>query len=177
VEVRVGVAADGAFVEVEAPWARQSLRPPTLAEGHGSTVPVHAFALLDTVATRLRRGSVLLIDYGSPDGPGGAVHGYREHRAIADVLSDPGGTDITAGVDWTLVANHARACGFQVLGPIRQSEALRALGLARWERSMRERQSVLQRADRGSEAVRVWEARSRASLLADPSGLGVLVAR
>jgi hypothetical protein len=37
---------------------------------------------------------------------------------------------------------------------------------------MREQQSRLQEAGRGSEAVRVWEARSRASLLAEPSGFG-----
>jgi hypothetical protein len=37
---------------------------------------------------------------------------------------------------------------------------------------MRERQTMLQRSGRGSEAVRVWETRSRASLLADLSGLG-----
>jgi SAM-dependent MidA family methyltransferase len=71
VEVRIGLGADGALIEVEVPWARESPEPPTLADGHQSTVPVHAFTLLETVATRLRRGSVLLIDYGSPDGPGG----------------------------------------------------------------------------------------------------------
>jgi hypothetical protein len=37
---------------------------------------------------------------------------------------------------------------------------------------MREQQSRLQDAGRGSEAVRVWEARSRASLLTEPSGFG-----
>ena len=37
---------------------------------------------------------------------------------------------------------------------------------------MREQQARLQETGRGSEAVRVWEARSRASLLAEPSGFG-----
>jgi len=88
------------------------------------------------------------------------------------VLSDPGGTDITAGVDWTLIAAHARTLGLQVCGPVTQAEALDALGHPRWEATMREMQSMLQQAGRGSEAVRVWEARSRASLLADPSAFG-----
>ena len=39
---------------------------------------------------------------------------------------------------------------------------------------MRETQSMLQQAGRGAEAVGVWQARSRAGLLADPSGLGGL---
>jgi len=37
---------------------------------------------------------------------------------------------------------------------------------------MRATQSELQQAGRGAEAVRVWEERSRASLLADPTGFG-----
>jgi SAM-dependent MidA family methyltransferase len=172
VEVRVGLGAAGdGLVEVEIPWSREDAAP-TLRDGQESTIPVGAFAMLDRVVTRLRRGSLLLIDYGGIKGSAGAVHGYREHREVADVLSDPGGTDITAGVDWALVAAHARTLGLQAFGPVTQAEALDALGHSRWEATMREMQSILQQAGRGSEAVRVWEARSRASLLADPSGFG-----
>ena len=39
-------------------------------------------------------------------------------------------------------------------------------------RRLREMQSDLERSGRGSEAVRVWETRSRASLLVDASGFG-----
>jgi SAM-dependent MidA family methyltransferase len=171
VEIRVGLAAGDGLVEVEVPWSREDAAP-TLRDGQESTIPVGAFAMLDSVVTRLRRGSLLLIDYGRNEGPAGAVHGYREHREVADVLSDPGGTDITAGVDWNLVAAHARTLGLQAFGPVTQAEALGALGHSRWEATMREMQSMLQEAGRGSEAVRVWEARSRASLLADLSGFG-----
>ena len=37
---------------------------------------------------------------------------------------------------------------------------------------MREIQSMLQQAGRGTEAVRVWQTRSQAGLLAEPSGFG-----
>ena len=172
VEVRVGLDEDGDdLVEVEVPWSRGDAAP-TLRDGQESTIPVGAFAILDEAVTRLHRGSLLLIDYGRTEGSAGAVHGYREHREVADVLSDPGGTDITAGVDWTLIAAHARNLGLRACGPVTQAEALDALGHPRWEAAMREMQAFLQRADRGSEAVRVWETRSRASLLADPAGFG-----
>ncbi|HET7235047.1 MAG TPA: SAM-dependent methyltransferase [Actinomycetota bacterium] len=171
-EVRVGVDADGRLAEVEVPWSRGDLPAPTMAEGEGSTVPVGAFAMLDAVAGRLRAGAVLLIDYGRADGPAGSVRGYRGHREVADVLAQPGATDITAGVDWASVIARARALGLQTFGPITQAAALDTLGHSRWEATMREAQSRLQRSGRDSEAVRVWEARSRASLLVDPSGLG-----
>lgn len=171
VEVRVGADGDR-LVEVEAPWSRPDAPPPALADGEETTIPIGAFAMLDAVAERLRRGAALLIDYGWTEGRAGEAHGYREHREVADVLLDPGGTDITAGVDWALVAGHARSLGLRPSGPVTQADALEALGHTRWEATMRERQSRLQRAGRGSEAVRVWETRSRASMLAEPSGFG-----
>ena len=40
--------------------------------------------------------------------------------------------------------------------------------------AMRERQAALQRGGQGAEATRIWQARSRASLLVDPDHLGSL---
>jgi NADH dehydrogenase [ubiquinone] 1 alpha subcomplex assembly factor 7 len=170
-EVRVGLEGT-ALVEIEVPWSNASVPPPRLRPGEETSVPVGAFALLAEVARVLRRGYVLVIDYGSVSGPAGPVHGYREHREVTDVLADPGGTDVTAGVDVSQVAERARSLGLRPFEPVTQSQALAALGHNRWDRTMIERQAVLQSAGRGSEAVAVWEARHRASLLADPSGLG-----
>jgi SAM-dependent MidA family methyltransferase len=170
-EVRVGLD-DDVFVEVEVPWSNASIEPPSLRPGEETSVPVGGFALLEELSVVLRRGYVLLIDYGSVSGPAGAVHGYREHREVADVLAEPGGTDVTAGVDVSMIAERARRLGLLPFEPVTQARALASLGYDRWERTMREQQSRLQEAGRGSEAVRVWEARSRASLLAEPSGFG-----
>ena len=170
VEIRVG-AEGSSLVEVEVPWTRKPA-PPRLEPDETTTVPLGAFATLDELARVLRRGYVLAIDYGTPVGATGGVRGFREHRLVADVLSDPGSTDLTAGVDLSMVAAHARSLGLRALEPVSQAAALTALGHDRWERTMRELQSTLQEQGRGSEAVRVWEARSRASLLADPSGFG-----
>ena len=170
-EVRVGLQ-DGSLVEIEVSWSNGSGPPRRLEPGEESTVPVGAFALLGTLARALRRGYVLLIDYGSVEGPAGPVHGYREHLEVADVLADPGGTDITAGVDVSMIADRARSDGLLAFEPVTQQAALRALGHDRWEQTMRATQSELQRAGRDAEAVRVWEERSRASLLTDPSRFG-----
>jgi NADH dehydrogenase [ubiquinone] 1 alpha subcomplex assembly factor 7 len=171
VEVRVGLE-DDRFVEVEVPWGREDAPAPSLADGAETNVPTGSFALLDTLANRVGRGYVLLIDYGTIDGPAGSVRGYREHRLVTDLLSRPGDTDITAGVEFERVAAHALRHDLMSFGPVAQADALRALGHDRWQRTMREIQSKLQQTGRDAEAVRVWEARSRASLLADPAGFG-----
>jgi SAM-dependent MidA family methyltransferase len=174
-EIRIGCDGDR-LVEVERPWSRElpagiELRVPP---GRRTAVPIGAFAFLDALAATLRQGSVLLIDYGSVDGPTGGAHGYREQRETSDILSFPGATDVTAGVDFAMVGTYARALGLDVLGPVNQARALNALGFTRWSWTMLEQQTRLQRSGRGAEAVRVWEARSRASLLVDPSSYGQL---
>jgi NADH dehydrogenase [ubiquinone] 1 alpha subcomplex assembly factor 7 len=171
VEVKVGLG-DGRLTELEVPWDRPGVPPPSLGAGAETSVPVGSFAALDALAATIRRGSVLAIDYGKADGPAGPPRGYREQRLVPDLLAHPGDTDVTAGVDFDRVASHARGLGFGAFGPVSQADALRALGHRRWERTMLEIQSMLQRTGRGAEAVRVWEARSRAGLLAEPSGFG-----
>lgn len=172
VEVRIALE-DGALVEVEVPWEVEipTGEAPRLAPGETSTVPVGAFRLLERIAERLRRGYVLIVDYGSR-GPAGGVHGYRHHREVKDVLADPGSTDVTAGVDLSLVARHAEHLGLVAFEPVTQARALEVLGHARWAATMRAEQSRLQRDGKDAEATRVWETRSRASLLVDPEGLG-----
>jgi SAM-dependent MidA family methyltransferase len=170
-EVRVG-AQGASLVEIEVPWSNGSGRPPGLEPGQETSVPVGAFALLGSLARVLRRGYVLLVDFGSVVGPAGPVHGYRGHREVADVLADPGSTDITAGVDVSMIADRARSDGLPAFEPVTQQAALGALGHDRWEQTMRATQSELQQAGRDAEAVRVWEERSRASLLTDPARLG-----
>lgn len=171
VEITVGLE-DGRLVEIESPWTRDGVPPPVLGPRVETAVPIGSFATLGALAAAMRRGSILLIDYGKADGPVGSPRGYREQRLVADLLAHPGDTDVTAGVDFDRVAAYARGLGLRAFGPVSQSEALRALGHGRWERTMRETQSMLQRTGRGAEAVRVWDARSRAGLLADPSGFG-----
>ena len=116
----------------------------------------------------------MLIDYGAVGSPGGDIHGYRDHRVVEDVLTDPGSSDITAGVDFASIARHAEERGLVAFPSITQHDALRALGFEEWQREELARQTALLADRDGLEAVRTWSGRSRATLLVDPSALGRL---
>jgi NADH dehydrogenase [ubiquinone] 1 alpha subcomplex assembly factor 7 len=167
-EIRIGLDADE-FSEVETPWDAEP--GPSDVE---TIVPVGALAFVDRLASTLTRGYALLIDYGGVGSPGGGMHGYRSHRVIEDVLTDPGSTDITAGVDFAQIASHAEQRGLTAFPTVTQHDALLALGFEAWLRGELERQTSQLDARDGLEAVRTWSGRSRATLLVDPSALGRL---
>lgn len=148
----------------------ESVAPPDAAE---TVVPTGALAFIDLAATRLAEpGYVLLIDYGAVGEPSGPVHGYRAHRIVEDLLTDPGSTDITAGVDFAWIARRAESHGLTAYPSVTQRHALTALGFETWIREELRRQAVALDEDRGIEAVRTWSGRSRATLLVDPTALG-----
>ena len=175
VEVRVDAAGDS-FVEIETPTDAESRADVgDIAHGDERIVPTGAFAFVDELARSLERSYALLIDYAEADvAPTDRVHGYRDHRVVDDVLTDAGATDITAGVDIDAVAGRAVAGGLDVLGRVSQREALLALGFREWGERQRERQTALLAEGRDLEATRVWESRSRASVLLERPGLGGL---
>ncbi len=139
-----------------------------------TTEPEGALAFVDRLGSVLSRGYALLIDYGAFGSSGGPVHGYRDHRVVADILDDPGSTDITAGVDLALIERRAEERGLVALGSTTQRAALVALGFKEWIDEERSRQSSLMNERRGLEAVRTWGDRSRSTLLVDPAALGRL---
>ncbi|MGZ4147349.1 MAG: SAM-dependent methyltransferase, partial [Actinomycetota bacterium] len=139
-----------------------------LTSGEETVVPDGAGAFVDRVAAALRRGYALIVDYGGLGEPGGDAHAYHAHRELDVPLDRPGTTDITAGVDFDLVEEHARERGLEVLGRVTQRDVLLALGFAAWAERERDDRSTTG----DSSAARSWAARSRASLLIDEHGLG-----
>ena len=93
---------------------------------------------------------LLAIDYGSDGQDAGAVHGYRNHRVVDDVLASPGAIDITAGVPFAELRRDAEANGFRAFPTVSQGEALRAFGFEAWASSSLERQADLLNTGRGS---------------------------
>jgi len=86
---------------------------------------------LRTVSALLKRGKILLIDYGYTDEeyfevarPEGTLRGYRDHRLVEDVLLDPGEQDITAHVRWSMLIRVAEESGLKVEEFIQQSRWL-----------------------------------------------------
>ena len=172
VEVMVGTDGDR-LVEVEAEptaEARAALVTP-LAPGEERPVSPRALELIRDIAETLERGYAFLFDYGFVAGETpGPVHAYRAHRVMTEVLEDPGGRDVTAAVDLEAVAREAKASALQVWGPVTQRDALLSLGYRMWEEGALARQAESDPVT----ATRVYEERSRASILVDPAKLGGL---
>ncbi len=171
VEVHVGADGDR-LVEVLEPVGDDLLPPAGLEMGVEAILPTGAASFVTEALTGSSPRALLMIDYGTDEGAGGPAHGYAAHRVVEDLLAAPGETDITAGVDFGFLADAARASGLQPFPTVSQNAALTALGLETWLRSELEHQQDLLNTGRGADAVRAWGGRSRATMLADPAGLG-----
>lgn len=119
--------------------ADSDCRPPVQADfvaGSVTELHPHAYALVRTLADKLRRGAAFFIDYGFPEAEyylpervGGTLMCHRAHRADADPLVDVGEKDITAHVNFTGVALAGQEAGLDVLGYTSQAHFLINCGL------------------------------------------------
>ncbi|MBX5491984.1 MAG: SAM-dependent methyltransferase, partial [Chloroflexi bacterium] len=170
--------SDGVFAEIDGPpstpaladyFARLGVRPP---DDHLAEVNLAALGWLRAQAARLRRGALLLIDYGHPAEvlysaryPRGTLRAYSQHALGENPYARIGCQDLTTQVDLTSLLLEGRAAGLTPLGLARQADFLRRLGLEAWEAAVR--------------AARLPAATERAALaalhaLASPQGLGRL---
>lgn len=170
-EIGIGVNAGGDLEQVSIGTGAGLA---ALSREGAEVVPTGALALVDTIADVIgeSRAYALFIDYGNDGGAGGPVHGYAAHHVVEDLLMAPGRTDITAGVDFGLLSEHAGRRGLVAFSTVTQREALLALGFDTWFEEQLETQRTLLNAGQGVAAVKTWSDRSRASLLGDPAGLG-----
>jgi SAM-dependent MidA family methyltransferase len=90
-----------------------------------------------SAAESLRRGFVVLIDYGhderelySASHSAGTLTSYKQHSQLVDFLQEPGETDITAHVDLTAVTRSAQHSGLDVLARLDQTYFMLGLGIA-----------------------------------------------
>ena len=107
-----------------------------LPEGYISERSPRAGAWVAAVAARLRRGLLLIIDYGyaAPeyyhrDRAVGTLRCHYRHRAHSDPFWYPGLQDITAHVDFSALAAAGCAAGFELAGFSSQEAFLLSLGL------------------------------------------------
>jgi SAM-dependent MidA family methyltransferase len=174
-ELLVGLE-ENRFVLVEGAISSPSvaaLVPAAMQPGDEAAVSPATLDFLQRAAAHLDRGYLLLIDYGWISGARrDLVHGYRGQRSSEEVLEDPGSRDITAGVDFGLLARWARTHGLATWGPVLQRDALLALGYREWDREAQHRQVDAVGARRGVEALRLYSDRNRANLLLGRTGLG-----
>ncbi len=122
-------------------WADQdtSLHPPLEIEGtHDYVTEIHhqAEAFIRTLADKLARGAIFLIDYGFPEAEYyhvqrhmGSVMCHQAHRSDTNPLVDVGLKDITAHVNFTGIALAGQDAGLDVLGYCTQARFLMNCGL------------------------------------------------
>jgi SAM-dependent MidA family methyltransferase len=183
-EVRVGLDATGAFVEVIVPALPADAAALTrvvagLSPAVGDRLPIPRGLddWLGRVAATLQRGYVVLID--TMDTAAGILaretgdwlRTYRGHAAGGPPLSDPGSRDLVADVVVEQLRHAAADAGFVVQTDTTQAAWLDDLGLA----AMVDRGRTLweERAAVGDlTALEARSAATQAAALTDPSGLG-----
>ena len=171
-EVLVGLDGDRLVEYLDDPQPGDGI---PLGDGEESVLPDGAIAFVEQVGARLAHpGYALLIDYGGVGETGGPPHGYRAHRPVEDLLDRPGETDITCGLDFDLLGEHAERQGLIAFPSVTQRHALTALGFDQWVHEQLRWQAELLHRREGLDAVKTWSGRSRATLLVDPSALGRL---
>jgi SAM-dependent MidA family methyltransferase len=101
-----------------------------------SEIGLLARAWMRTLAQSLERGAIFVIDYGfpareyyHPQRASGTLMCHYQHRAHADPFARPGDEDITAHVDFSALADAARAGGAEVLGFTSQAQFLVNCGI------------------------------------------------
>ena len=151
-EVYVTTDATGSFVETQGEPSTPALERRfhelgiRLREGYRTEVNLGIGPWMVGAARALRRGFLLLIDYGHPAdvlyGPErsrGTVRCYYRHTLNADPYQRVGCQDISVHVDFTTVMRQGEATGLETLGFITQREFLMNLGLEAFLRALRQR--------------------------------------
>lgn len=95
-----------------------------------------ASAFITSIAQNLRKGAVLLVDYGSaqkecyhPEKYIGTLRGFYHHQVVDNILQYPGMMDITTSVDFTNIAVKGVENKLDLIGYTSQGNFLLNLGI------------------------------------------------
>jgi SAM-dependent MidA family methyltransferase len=135
-----GVSWSDGFVWAERPLAPGVLREAAEAIGAGpdylSEISLVAPALVRSLSATLRKGALLLIDYGfgrreyyHPQRSSGTLMCHYRHRAHDDPFFLPGLQDLTVHVDFTAIAEAGIDAGLKLLGYATQAHFLVNCGI------------------------------------------------
>lgn len=161
-----------AFARRDLADASDTAHLPPLPDGYESEFSPQATALTQALATCLRRGLVLLADYGfpraeyyHPQRAQGTMLCYRQQRVDADPLQQVGEKDITAHIDFTAIAEAGLAGGAEVAGFVTQAQGLINGGIT----------ALLARCGDGSGDAAYLRAAAGAQKLLAPQEMGELI--
>lgn len=104
-------------------------------EGWVAEVSPSAGQWIRRISQSLRRGEVLILDYGYTREewqqgrfPQGSALAYRQHQVVNDLLSHPGEQDLTAHVPFTQLIEVGQQCGLRLRSFQSQAKFLLELG-------------------------------------------------
>lgn len=132
---------------------------------------------VENALAMLTEGSLVLFDYGdtaenlAPRRRDGTLRTYRSHHLGPHPLDEPGGTDITADVNFTALVAAAEEAGAEV-SLHRQDDFLGELGLRERISELRHRELELARSGDEMQRLQVRTRRTEAETLMHPRGLG-----
>jgi SAM-dependent MidA family methyltransferase len=146
------------------------LLQPEYPQGYRTEVNLQGLDWLETVATKLKRGYVLTIDYGysaekyyRPARSQGTLQCYYQHRRHHNPYANLGYQDITAHVDFTALELYGELHNLHKIGFTQQGLFLMALGLG----------DRLNELSSGKFSLpEVFKRRDALHQLIDPTGLG-----
>lgn len=92
-------------------------------------------------------GAAVIVDYGHPRSAAGETLQAVRRHAFVPVLDNPGEADLTAHVDFEMLADAAKAGGAGAWGPASQGEFLMSLGIRERAAMLRRRATPEQTAD------------------------------
>jgi SAM-dependent MidA family methyltransferase len=177
-EIAVNLSVGGSFIEVEIDPTTPALADRLVSEdielvdGQTAEICLGLDAWIADAAASLRRGLLLLIDYGARASDlydpvrrrDGTLRAYVRHQVHDDPYRFVGRQDLTAHVDVTAVERAAHAAGLMTVGITTQAEALIGLGI---EERLREIQ-----ADPATTLEDYTLLRSALRRLLDPAAMG-----
>ncbi len=151
--VDIDPAGDGfRFVLAPNPTPTLALLPPEIADappGSVAEVSPAAIRLAHEIARRIAAfdGRALIIDYASERGAlGDTLQAVRRHGRH-EVLDAPGEADLSARVDFAMLARVAAEAGARAFGPVNQGDFLLALGIETRAAALAGQADERQRAD------------------------------
>ncbi len=111
------------------------------------------------------KGAALIVDYGYTDFKRGeTLQALKEHK-FHPLLSEPGSADISAHVDFGMLARAVTACEAKLIGPVTQKEFLEELGI---ETRMNKLLEGVKSQEEKNRLLRSWER------LTNPTQMGTL---
>lgn len=161
-------------LEIEKYFERSQINITGYEDGYRTEVNLESDRWLMSLASKLKRGYIITIDYGysahryyNPFRQEGTLQCYSKHQYHNNPYINIGEQDLTAHVNFTSLEIQGKACGLETVGLTQQGMFLMALGLGEKIAAISQMSATNAR-----EMQQVLQRRQALHQLIDPMGLG-----